>query len=358
MFDQSDFSKIDIVSKFHSYEVVIGTGQFRDIALRNENLIIADRRFRPMLESITERTCLFVDAVESKKTLSTVEELVGLMQSAGVRRNSTVLAVGGGIIQDVVTLASSLFMRGIAWEYVPTTLLAMSDSCIGGKSSINTSTTKNLIGNIYPPNTVYIDTAFVKTLPTNELLGGLAEAAKICFCKGAVECEQFMEFGEHGTPEALTKTLPHVLNAKKWFIQTDEFDVAERKQLNFGHTFGHALEVASGHKIPHGLAVASGMRAALFFESFGRKLSAVERVLFEYTTTVVGGIEECVHENDIDWDSFQKAFKSDKKHTQSDYCLVLPNANGGVRVEMIEKSEVILKKVVSAQKLSLGSDLL
>ena len=133
MFDQSDFSKIDIVSKFHSYEVVIGTGQFRDIALRNENLIIADRRFRPMLESITSRTCLFVDAVESKKTLSTVEELVGLMQSAGVRRNSTVLAVGGGIIQDVVTLASSLFMRGIAWEYVPTTLLAMSDSCIGGK---------------------------------------------------------------------------------------------------------------------------------------------------------------------------------------------------------------------------------
>ena len=358
MSDQSDFSRIDIVSKFHSYEVVIGTGQFKEIALRHENLIIADRRFQSMLESITEQTCLFIDAVESKKTLSTVEELVGSMQVAGVRRNSTVLAVGGGIIQDLATLASSIFMRGIAWEYAPTTLLAMADSCIGGKSSINTSTTKNLIGNIYPPKTIYIDTAFIETLPTNELLGGLAEAAKICFCKGATEFETFMQFERHGTPTALVKILPHVLNAKKWFIQTDEFDVAERKQLNFGHTFGHALEVASGHKIPHGLAVASGMRAALFFESFGRQLSEVEKGLFAYTTTLVGGIEECIHENGIDWESFQRAFNSDKKHTESDYCLVLPNPYGGVRIEMIEKSEVILEKVISAQKFSLGSDLL
>jgi 3-dehydroquinate synthase len=358
MSDPSDQSKIEIVSKFHSYEVMIGAGQFKEIALRNENLIIADRRFQPMLESITERTCLFIDAVESKKTLTSVEEVIGLMQRAGVRRNSTVLAVGGGIIQDVVTLASSLFMRGIAWEYAPTTLLAMADSCIGGKSSINTSTTKNLIGNIYPPKTIYIDTQFVETLPTNELFGGLAEAAKICFCKGATEFESFMHFEGQGSPNALVKILPHVLNAKKWFIQIDEFDVAERKQLNFGHTFGHALEVASGHKIPHGLAVASGMRAALFFESFGRHLSEVEKSLFAYTTTLVVGIEECIQENGIDWEIFQRAFKSDKKHTESDYCLVLPNPNGGVRVEMIKKSEVILQNVISAQKLSLGSDLL
>ena len=357
MFDQSDLSKIEIVSRFHSYDVLIGTGQFKEIALSNDNLIIADRRFQPMLESITERECLFVDAVESQKTLSTVEEVVGLMQNAGVRRNSTVLAVGGGIIQDVVTLASSLFMRGINWEYAPTTLLAMADSCIGGKSSINTSTTKNLIGNIYPPRTIYIDTAFVETLPSNDLLGGLAEAAKICFCKGIGEFESFMQFEGLGTPTALAKMLPHVLNAKKWFIQTDEFDVAERKQLNFGHTFGHALEVASGHKIPHGLAVASGMRAALLFESFDRKLSEGEQVLLGYTRTLVGGIEQCIQEKGIDWVIFQQAFKGDKKHTESAYCLVLPNPSGGVRVELIEKSDVLLQKIVSAQKLSLDSDL-
>ena len=133
--------------------------------------------------------------------------------------------------------------------------------------------------------------------------------------------------------------------------------MAERKQLNFGHTFGHALEVASGHKIPHGLAVASGMRAALLFESFDRKLSEGEQVLLAYTRTLVDGIEQCIQEKGIDWVIFQQAFKGDKKHTESAYCLVLPNPSGGVRVELIEKSVVLLQKIVSAQKLSLGSDL-
>jgi 3-dehydroquinate synthase len=233
----------------------------------------------------------------------------------------------------------------------------MADSCIGGKSSINATTVKNLIGNIYPPQAVLVDTDFALTLPEADVLGGLAESAKICFCKGATEFEGFLKFENTGTPTNLDAMLPYVLDIKKWFIQIDEFDVGERKQLNFGHTFGHALEVGSDHRIPHGLAVASGMRAALLFESQTRGLSGVEQQLFEYTSILVRRITKQWTVSAIDWEKYAVAFSGDKKHGMADYCLILPNSGGGVRVQYIPKSETILKNIVNAQKLALSGEI-
>jgi len=354
MSDLSSRSTVTISSQSHSYDVIIGSGVVKEQLQKNNHVIVADSRFLQMLEKLGKTTCIYVDAVESAKNLSTVEEIIVALQRSGVRRDSTVLALGGGIIQDVVTLAASLFMRGIKWNYAPTTLLAMADSCIGGKSSINTTTVKNLIGNIYPPQTVFVDTDFVLTLPEADVLGGLAEAAKICFCKGQSEFEGFLKFGSTGTPENLDVMLSYVLDIKKWFIQVDEFDMAERKQLNFGHTFGHALEVGSDHGIPHGLAVASGMRAALLFESQTRVLSGVEQQLFDYTSVLVQCITERWPVSAIDWNKYAVAFNGDKKHGVSDYCLILPNSSGGVRVQHIPKSETTLNNIIEAQKLSLS----
>ena len=357
MSDLSSRSTVTISSQSHSYDVVIGFGVVKEQLHTNNHVIVADSRFQPMLEQLGKTACIYVDAVESAKNLSTVEEIIVQLQKSGVRRDSTVLALGGGIIQDVVTLAASLYMRGIKWNYAPTTLLAMADSCIGGKSSINTATVKNLIGNIFPPQAVLVDTDFVLTLPEADVLGGLAEAAKICFCKGATEFEGFLKFENSSTPANLDAMLPYVLDIKKWFIQIDEFDVAERKQLNFGHTFGHALEVGSDHGIPHGLAVASGMRAALLFESQTRVLSGVEQQLFEYTSMLVRGLAERWTISAIDWDKYAVAFSGDKKHGVSDYCLILPNSSGGVRVQYIPKSETILKNIIDAQKLALSGEI-
>jgi 3-dehydroquinate synthase len=192
------------------------------------------------------------------------------------------------------------------------------------------------------------------TLPETEVLGGLAEAAKICFCKGPTEFEGFLKFGSTSTPANLDAMLPYVLDIKKWFIQVDEFDMAERKQLNFGHTFGHALEVGSDHGIPHGLAVASGMRAALLFESQTRDLSGVEKQLFDYTSILIPSIAERWPVSAIDWDTYANAFNADKKHGVSNYCLILPNSSGGVRVQHIPKSETTLNNIVDAQKMSLS----
>jgi 3-dehydroquinate synthase len=354
MSDLSSRSTVTISSQSHSYDVIIGSGVVKEQLQKHNHVIVADGRFQPMLEQLSKTTCIYVDAVESAKNLSTVEEIIVALQKSGVRRDSTVLALGGGIIQDVVTLAASLYMRGIKWHYAPTTLLAMADSCIGGKSSINTTTVKNLIGNIYPPQTVFVDTDFVLTLPEADVLGGLAEAAKICFCKGPSDFEGFLKFGSTSTPANLDAMLPYVLAIKKWFIEVDEFDLAERKQLNFGHTFGHALEVGSDHGIPHGLAVASGMRAALLFESQTRDLSGVEKQLFDYTSMLIPSVSERWPVSAIDWDIYANAFNADKKHGVSDYCLILPNSSGGVRVQHIPKSDSALNKIIEAQKMSLS----
>ena len=350
----SSRSTVTITSQSHLYDVIIGSGVVKEQLQTNDYVIVADSRFQPMLEQLGKTTCVYVDAVESAKNLSTVEEIIVALQKSGVRRDSTVLALGGGIIQDVVTLAASLFMRGIKWDYAPTTLLAMTDSCIGGKSSINTTTVKNLIGNIYPPQSVFVDTNFVLTLPETDVFGGLAEAAKICFCKGPTEFEGFLRFGSTGTPANLDAMLPYVLAIKKWFIQVDEFDMAERKQLNFGHTFGHALEVGSDHGIPHGLAVASGMRTALLFESQTRVLSGVEQQLFDYTSVLVQSITERWPVSAINWDAYANAFNADKKHGVSNYCLILPNSSGGVRVQHIPKSYSALNNIIDAHKMSLS----
>jgi 3-dehydroquinate synthase len=253
-----------------------------------------------------------------------------------------------------MTMVASIYMRGISWVYVPTTLLGMIDSCIGGKSSINTRTVKNLIGNIYPPSRIYIDTNFLSTLSDVDYLCGLSEASKICFCRGESEFKKFLAFAQNKAPSDVAKMVAHVLAAKKWFIEVDEFDKAERKNLNFGHTFGHALEVGSNHAVPHGLAVASGIKAAILFESKNRRASEIERELFDYVSKLTSGISDLFKFDTIDWAKYSDAFKADKKHSGDEYSLLLPNYGGGVRIEKFEKSDDLVSRVIDAQKSSLS----
>jgi len=351
---KSDFSSLTINAKSHNYEVVIGAGALYELKNFKDLVVVADARFKGLLEKSGVTRCVLIEAFESNKTLITVENIITELQTHGVRADSTVVAIGGGIIQDLMTMAASIYMRGISWIYAPTTLLGMTDSCIGGKSSINTKFVKNLIGNIFPPKKVVIDTDFVRTLSDEDFACGLAEASKICFCKGGEEFKKFIELSDGQSPEEVTHMLEHVLKSKKWFIEIDEFDRSERKHLNFGHSFGHALEVGSSHKIPHGLAVASGIKSAIFFESISRDLSAIESELFSYENKLLGRLKDRVMAEHVDWEKYRDAFNADKKHSQYLYSLVLPKFGGGVRLEKFDKSEIMLERVVDAQKSSLS----
>ncbi len=169
------------------------------------------------------RRLVSVVADEQHKTLAGVERLLVGLREVGAARSDRLVAVGGGLVQDVATLAPQLYMRGLAWSYAST------------------------------------------TLPDTALAGGLAEATKISYCRGPSVFERYLqleaEFGDEPRP-----LIHHSLNTKRWFIETDEFDTGPRRLLNFGYTFGHALEAATGYAVEHGMGVAIGMIAA---ERFG-----------------------------------------------------------------------------------------
>jgi 3-dehydroquinate synthase len=330
-----------IASSGGDYDVDISTGLFAEVIERGQfDAVVSDRYFLPKLQSAGVPV-IAVEADEGHKNLATVEEVVVGFKSAGLHRASRVLAVGGGVVQDVATLAASLYMRGIAWTYMPTTLMAMADSCIGGKSSINAGGMKNLIGNIYPPTSVLIDPDFIESLSAEGIAGGMSEAVKICFCRGPEAFDRYLELTPAAsTPEGGAPWLHHVLTSKQWFIEIDEFDRKERRLLNFGHTFGHAMEAGVGFSISHGLAVSLGILSALRFTAdsggadlIGSPLDAHCKQLVEMVPDVGERLAL------IDIDQFEAAFRHDKKHGSDGLHLILPAVGRGVEEVVVADLE-------------------
>jgi 3-dehydroquinate synthase len=202
---------------------------------------------------------------EEGKVIETVVDLCHTATQQAAKRNTTVVSIGGGITQDVTGFMASVLYRGVGWIYVPTTLLAMADSCIGSKTSLNLGSRKNLLGTIYPPNRVIVHAPFVDTLSGDDFASGVGEIVKLHMLGGASLTE-----GLRATlPDLMSRETSVVndatrtsLEVKRDFIEEDEFDRGRRNLLNYGHCFGHALEAASDFAIPHGLAVVVGMRLA------------------------------------------------------------------------------------------------
>jgi 3-dehydroquinate synthase len=317
--------ELTIASRYESYKVAIGANI--DDVVSDFDVIVADTSIRDHLTS--PANAYWVDSAEHVKNLGEVERLCEFMRSVGANRASKVLAVGGGVIQDLVTLSASIYMRGIPWSYAPTTLTGMADSCLGGKSSINVGSTKNLVGNVYPPESVTIDTKFLTTLEAEGLAAGLAEGVKIAFARGPQQFQDFISNPaalQPGNDLATRNLIFHTLNCKKWFIEVDEFDKAERQLLNFGHSFGHAFEAASNFGIQHGIGVAIGMIAAAEHPDSHKSTDTEE--LVAYSTQLLAPHRERIRNAvaETDWDIFEKSLTSDKKNTRDDLVLILPSA--------------------------------
>jgi 3-dehydroquinate synthase len=215
-------------------------------------------------------------AEESRKDFSGVEQILDWLIASGMRKGGTLVSVGGGIVQDVTGFVAHVLYRGVRWVYVPTTLLAQSDSCIGSKTSLNYKGFKNLLGTFRPPAEVHISSAFLGTLQDKEFFSGAGEIVKLALIGGASATDAFRaELGglRRREPAATLKTLQAALEIKKGYIERDEFDRGPRNLLNFGHCFGHALESSSDFAIPHGQAVTIGILFA--------NLVAVERGLLD-----------------------------------------------------------------------------
>lgn len=199
---------------------------------------------------------------EGIKNIHSVLEIVDFMERNNASRTSMLFAVGGGIVQDLAAFASYMYKRGIPWTFVPTTLLAQGDSSVGGKTALNHKDTKNLLALFSAPRRIITDTGFLPTLPNEDWYSGAGEIFRLCITGG----EQSLQILERLAPALLqhdlartTDLIRAALIVKKAVVEYDEFELDIRRSMNYGHSFGHALESLANYRIPHGVAVTIGI---------------------------------------------------------------------------------------------------
>lgn len=321
------FSTIEIKSFIHTYEVKIGSS-FAEFTYPKNSIILADAMFSELLKE-SKVPVVLVESLEQNKSLETCIDVLERLNTLGANKSTTLVALGGGVIQDIATLVSSLYMRGIRWIFFPTTKMSQLDSCIGGKSSINLRGKKNVVGNIYPPTSIHHDFTFDLTLSKPALASGYLEAIKISFAHSEDGFLKHLKLTQNYENIAEIQTLELtelVISQKKQFIEQDEFDLGIRQLLNFGHTFGHALESASSYSIQHGLAIGLGMIMAINHplsqeSDRTRKLETAIWNILRFAGS------ECVSAVfSIKEDDYISAFLSDKKHIDGNFSIIVPTA--------------------------------
>jgi len=259
-----------------SYPIIIGRGlmdgnfDLADYVHGPDCLVVSNETVAPLyLEKLRpnlagrEVASISLADGESYKTLATMQTILDKLVASGANRDTTVIALGGGVVGDIAGFAAACYMRGVAFIQVPTTLLAQVDSSVGGKTGVNHEKGKNLIGAFYQPRVVLIDTDSLNTLPAREFRAGLAEVIKhgaICDPAFFAWLESNMAALLEKDPEALAHAIQRSCEIKSGVVAEDEREAGRRAILNFGHTFGHAIERCLGYgEWLHGEAVAAGM---------------------------------------------------------------------------------------------------
>jgi 3-dehydroquinate synthase len=207
---------------------------------------------------------IVIEATEANKSIEQTIPVFTRLVRNEVRRGHTLVALGGGIIQDIACFIGSTLLRGLPWRFVPTTLLAQADSCIGSKSSINLGDTKNMLGTFNPPRDIFIDTGFLDTLEEKDVRSGIGEILKVHAIEGRAAFDRLAaDFDQlHANRVLLLRYIRSALLIKQRVIEEDEFDQGIRDVFNYGHSFGHAIESATHYAVPHGIAVSIGMDMA------------------------------------------------------------------------------------------------
>lgn len=279
------------------------------------------------LAPLASRPLHLLSATEDTKTLEGIAALCDGMIAQAAKRNAVVVSVGGGVVQDATGFLASVIYRGVGWVYVPSTLLAQADSCIGAKTSLNFRHFKNLLGTMYPPKRVIIHPPLLATLNDDHFFSGLGEIVKMHMVAGAEATNRLeprmaalCDREQAATSDAVRASLL----IKQQFIEEDEFDRGRRRLLNFGHCFGHAIESATNFAVPHGQAVVLGIVLAGLI-SCGRGRLARSRLdetvarLLLPTLTSAAGIDDLVP------GAVVEAMRHDKKRSGPGLAVVIPD---------------------------------
>ncbi|MBQ9116630.1 MAG: 3-dehydroquinate synthase [Clostridia bacterium] len=333
------------VNAGRSYGVLIGKGLLKKTGeLLNERAkaakycIVSDENVAPLyldaikaqVQSIgAEVHSVVFSAGEAHKTLETIGNILARLAEWHYTRTDCLIALGGGIVGDVCGFAASVYMRGIRFVQLPTTLLAAVDSSVGGKTGVNLAGLKNQVGAFWQPSLVICDPDTFGTLPEREMRNGMAEVIKY-----AAICAPGLADKLDGD---ITEIIGDCVQIKADIVSRDERDNGERMLLNYGHTFGHAVECASEERIPHGMAVAIGMMMAC---DAAIRLGVADSSVRERTAALLTAHGLPLHAPEYPAETLYLAMRNDKKRSGNTVTLVLPESFGRCTLHKVTMDEL------------------
>lgn len=268
---------------------------------------------------------------EKSKNINTVLEFIDFLAAEQITRSDLILALGGGVVGDMAGFASAIYLRGIKYIQVPTTLLAAVDSSVGGKTAVDISSGKNLIGAFHQPSLVICDTATLETLPANILRDGYAEVIKY----GVILDKELFNILSRSTKGNSEEIIARCISIKRDVVTADEFDKGERQLLNFGHTLGHSIELLSNFTITHGEAVAKGMVIAAKLGKECGYADVVEPI--KNIVEMYGFDTSCPYSAE----QLYRVSLSDKKRQKEKITIVIPESVGKCILHTIPTEELL-----------------
>ena len=356
---------LTINSLKNRYKIFVGNGIFSQLpelvtkkGLSRRIFVVIDSKVKSIyynnisavLSRLTDNILYheFLSA-EKNKTLHQASKIYNSLLTHGFGKDTLIIAIGGGIVGDVSGFAASTYMRGVQLIHVPTTLISALDSTIGGKTGVNFSKRKNIIGSFYPPGFVLTDISFLATLNKTDIRSGMGEIIKYAI----LSVPAFFEYVNRNfdsllrlDSNSLEKTIINCIKIKKSVVEKDELENSLRKILNLGHTFGHAIESSLDFKVSHGEAVTAGIICSLIL---AKNTGIISGENFEYLLPLPLKLVNRSLLNSADTNDILRFMEADKKKRDSKNRFILPIGIGNILIDYVAE-DIQIKKAISEFK--------
>ncbi len=327
---------IKFSSSSTTFYFAYGISHLKDIVdVKHTIFIINENVFQQHAKHFKNQQTITIKSGEQFKTQATIDSIIKQLIELGADRKTTLIGVGGGVVTDITGYVASVFMRGIKFGFIPTTILAMVDASIGGKNGVDVGVYKNIVGTINQPSFILHDLIFLNTLPEIEWQNGFAEIIKHACIKDAAMFKALEESSlkkYQQKKKLLCFLIQHNALLKSKVVQQDEFESGDRKLLNFGHTFGHAIE--NTYQLSHGYAVAIGMAMACIISEQYQNFKDTNRVV-----ELIKRYELPVHQS-YDAKNVIDVMKADKKKIKDAINYVLLKKIGKAVVQSIPINQI------------------